>query len=104
MTLEEKALEYSLKINGFTKEDCYNEKGELFQFIKSDIDIYLAGARELEQENNRLKEQIDKTKCCQNCEMFTYHNYASCGEPVLIDKSHGIYICNKWKLREKWDE
>ena len=59
MTLEEKALEHSLKINGFTKEDCYNEKGELFQFIKSDMDIYLAGAKELEQENNKLLDVIN---------------------------------------------
>ena len=58
MTLEEKALEYSLKINGFTKEDCYDEKGELRQFIKSDMDIYLAGARELEKENAELKEKL----------------------------------------------
>lgn len=59
MTLEEKALEYSLKINGFTKEDCYDENGELRQFIKSDIDIFLAGAKELEAENNKLLDVIN---------------------------------------------
>ena len=60
--------------------------------------------KELEKENADLKEQIQKMKCCQNCEIFTYHNSASCCEPILIYKSHGTYICDKWKLREKWDD
>ena len=47
-----------------------------------------------------LEKQIEKMKCCQNCEIFTYHNSASCGEPILIDKSHGTYVCDKWKLKE----
>ena len=60
MTLEEKALEYSLKINDFTKEDCYDKNGELRQFIKSDMDIYLAGAKEIEKENAELKDKLNK--------------------------------------------
>lgn len=59
---------------------------------------------EMGEQIANLEKQIEKMKCCQNCEMFTYHNYASCGEPILIDKSHGTYICDKWKLREKWDD
>ena len=69
---------------------------------------------ELQQKNNKLldvinnqdvkiadlEKQIEKMKCCQNCEIFTYHNSASCGEPILIDKSHGTYVCDKWKLKE----
>ena len=64
MTLEEKALEYSLKINGFTKEDCYDENGELKQFIKSDIGIYLAGAKELEMTVGTLRTFSNEQATC----------------------------------------
>ena len=51
-----------------------------------------------------MENQMEKMECCHNCEIFTHHNVADCGEPVLIDKSHGTYVCDKWKLREKWDD
>ena len=62
------------------------------QEVVKDNDYYQA-------ENKRLEQQIEKMKCCNNCEIITYHNTADCGEPVLIDKSHGTYVCDKWELR-----
>jgi len=116
---EEMALEYSLKINGFTKEDCYDENGELRQFIKSDMDIYLASAKEsvkrieeLEQENNRLldvinnqdvkiaelEQQIEKMKCCANCSNYDRYDRA-CGRTKFSVIETLCDCTNNWKLR-----
>ena len=46
---------------------------------------------ELSIENHRLKAQIEKMKCCQNCS----HLCSRC--ELGID---GCYVCSKWEIRE----
>ena len=52
MTIEEKAKHYATDVGVF---------GTVY-FNDVKMQAYLAGAKELEQENNHLKEQIDKLK------------------------------------------
>ena len=95
MTIEDKALEYSLKINGFTKEDCYNEKGELFQFIKSDMDIYLAGAKENEEQLKQAKKIIN---------LFIQWNYGCCDIPdyknIVKQAEQFLKEIEKWQAKK----
>ena len=66
---------------------------QLQGFLDHDIEY------DIEQENLRLKKQIEKMKCCENCKTYNQHNVAYCGEPVRI-KSYNTYVCDNWKLKE----
>lgn len=90
MTLEEKAEKYATE-SGYTK-------GSPDFWIVAQA--YIAGVKELEEENRQLKEQIEKMKCCANCDHYRWSNGEDwCndhyGQPVYDEECKG-----KWKLRE----
>ena len=95
MTLEEKAEEYAIENDICVCDEEYQSHNDL-------VKAYLAGAKELEQENLRLKEQIEKMKCCANCKWFKGYG-ETCegwGEPVLNLNCD----CTEWELKEQQNE
>lgn len=106
MTLEEKAEEYAKKeccttcknINHSCKEKC-----ECWTFA---VKGYLAGVRELEQENNKLldvinnqdvkiadlEKQIEKMKCCGNCK-----GVCNSDDVAYFCKNNGYKL---WEIKE----
>jgi hypothetical protein len=53
---------------------------------------------ELEEENQKLQEQVEKMKCCRNCEHFeTTEDYGSCRAKCAKNKK-GQWILTNWKL------
>ena len=63
----------------------------------SDYTYWAARYAEKDKENAELKAQIEKMKCCWNCEHFN-----SEGKYCKLDKSSRSFWddCNKWELAE----
>lgn len=61
---------------------------------------------ELEEENEKLKEQIEKMKCCENCKYNSYWgNELHCNyglkEALQEDKLVECDKMDKWEIKEK---
>ena len=54
--------------------------------------------KDLTEENVKLKQQIEKMKCCTNCKYFDFEEPNYCHKGV-IRKRH--YVCSKWEFREE---
>lgn len=99
--LERKAFEYRLEVVPETYLGYPDVEIPMYSAL--DIDrAYLAGAKELQEENKQLKTQIEKMKNCANCK-FGY-----LGETDLFENCRNctmMYcICQKTKKEMNWDE
>ena len=52
--------------------------------------------KELEKENKRLEEQIEKMKCCQNCKNYTWNM----SNKKCQFRCESREACDNWKLKE----
>lgn len=95
--LKKKAEEYSKDHNTVVCCDC--------SYYDSEEDIeeaYLAGAKELQKENEQLKteneqlkQQIEKMKSCSNCK-----NYFKCENDKITNKLKKFRFPYCWELAE----
>lgn len=77
--LEKKAEEYAGSFE-WTNDDRiidYSKQG------------FIAGAKSMQEENNSLKKQIEKLKCCQNC-----------ADGESCENSGLVYVCDKWRFEK----
>lgn len=87
--LEKKAKEYADK-----HYDDTDEYGAWFSDVEMLRRAYIAGAKELQKENEQLKAQIEKMKCCGNCKHKNerYQVNGICDSCFVDD--------DKWELKE----
>lgn len=103
--LAKKAFEYRKELVPYTELGYPDVAIPVYESL--DIDrAYVAGAKEMQKENEQLKAQIEKMKCCANCK------YGKQGYP---DYNRECYFCdvdrcicavtgNKMTWDEKCDE
>ena len=105
MTLEEKAEEYANE----KCKDCYmcsysecKNPYEVCEKRQCRKQAFLAGLHEGQEENNRLKEQIEKMKCCGNCksqgELAIHEPCVSCKRGY--GKDYKDKFPDKWELEK----
>ena len=49
----------------------------------------------LEAKNELLEEQIEKMKCCGNCEHFNFNEPNYCHKGVFRERQ---YVCSEWEF------
>lgn len=83
----------------FFREKIVNEYENYIEELKQQIKIHIKGNSKilakscsLSYENEQLKNQIEKMKCCDNCRYVS-----DCY--VIPYESFGV-LCNKWELEE----
>ena len=77
----------------------YEEVYKRFPDLKSAMDkakAILKENEELKKENTELKEQIEKMKCCENCDRFGKNETEQ--EEAICDNCINL---NNWQLRSK---
>lgn len=66
------------------------------------IDGLIAGAKAMQEENEQLKQQVEKMKCCANCkhgEEGDYDCFENCDSCTIM-----YCICQKHKRRMDWTD
>lgn len=62
------------------------------------MDGLIAGAKEMQKENEQLKAQIEKMKCCKNCKKY---RMPVSQVALWCLKSQGInFCCENWEVAE----
>lgn len=85
--LEKKAEEsYAKRL----KDSSYYETGEEGAYICG----YIAGAKELQEENQQLKQRIEKMVCCGNCNKW----YDCSREKMMLFNLHKN--CVDWEMKK----
>lgn len=69
--LEKKAKEYSSK---YASQYYHNDKSGFTTSEEEVYKAYVAGAKEMQRENEQLKQQNAKLRCCVNCKHFKAYN------------------------------
>ena len=84
----------------YTSEEIKNRLSNIGEAIGT---IALEYISELEQENEQLKAQNEKMKCCGNCKNLKYYEQAldkyECNIYDVSDIS-GVCDCDEWELAE----
>ena len=101
MTEEEKAEDYEMDcIADVYRDDVctipYAYSAQKLE--KAHLDGLVEGRKELEKENEELKQQIEKMKCCQNCK----YGYKKIREEPCCNCKHipSDRKIDKWELKE----
>ena len=75
--LAKKAFEYRKELVPYTELDYPDVAIPVYESL--DIDrAYVAGAKEMQKENEQLKAQLEKMKCCPSCQSFKLNNVNNC--------------------------
>lgn len=97
--LERKAFEYRLEVVPETYLGYPDVEIPMYSAL--DIDwAYIAGAKEMQKENEQLKQLLEKLKHCDSCKHSCYLSQSSY---ALICKFSNYFCgkaCDKWKLKE----
>lgn len=88
-------------------KECFSEKKKLIAALRKLIgdnkkllellnrsNMWLA---EEQLKNAELEKQIEKMKCCGNCEHFNFDTPNYCNKGVLRKRQH---VCSQWELAE----
>ena len=73
----------------------YNKLGEFF--VKT-CDEKEERIKELEKEYERLKQQIEKMKCCGNCKYEPV--YDKQGDCLIAEECHICFYKSNWEVRK----
>lgn len=98
--LEKKAFEYREKLEPYTVLGYPDVEIPVYEAL--DINrAYVAGAKELQEENEQLKQQIEKMKCCENCKHHSFWgNELKCNLLDYDAEFECLKSKNKWELAE----
>jgi len=84
--IKDRAREYLAK---------HSEYSEVFGQTFVAVDTLTAMVDFAEQETKVLKEQIEKMKCCGNCEHFNFNEPNYCHKGVYRERQ---YVCSEWEF------
>lgn len=92
--LEDKAIKHVCSSCGHferTGKITCDSKCECFHF-------YIDGVKKMQEENEQMKAQIEKMKCCGNCKYRKLEVIETCREKKTYTLNKGF--CDKWELAE----
>lgn len=88
--LEKKAEEYS---NWLYHSKAWNPGEDML------VKAYLAGAKEVQEENEQLKQQIEEMKNCYNCSNFCDRN-VDCSSICVRNNPTVKQLKDYWKMKD----
>lgn len=106
--LEKKAEEYAKEQEEYCILGVYDGTAELeydrgynIGYINGLEEGFIAGAKEMQKENEELKVQIEKMKCSGNCQTWNEWQcpYARNREKEYVHPNKDDCPCDKWKIK-----